>query len=90
MSATTTMLERRIREALRPIQDYPKPGIVFQDITPVLADGPLLREAVAAMAEPFAGRGVTHVVGIEARGFILGGAVATALRAGFVPVRKPG
>ena len=87
---STTTLERRIRETLRPIKDHPKPGIVFQDITPVLADATLLRDTIAAMAEPFATSGVTHVVGIEARGFILGGAVATALRAGFVPVRKPG
>ncbi|HWB39812.1 MAG TPA: adenine phosphoribosyltransferase [Gemmatimonadales bacterium] len=87
---STTTLERRVRDALRPIKDYPKPGIVFQDITPVLSDGALLRDVVTGMAEPFAGRGVTHVVGIEARGFILGGAVATALGAGFVPVRKPG
>jgi adenine phosphoribosyltransferase len=83
-------LEQRLREALRPIQDYPKPGIVFQDITPVLGNGPLLREVVAAMAEPFSRSRVTHVVGIEARGFILGGAVATSLGVGFVPVRKPG
>jgi adenine phosphoribosyltransferase len=83
-------LDHRIRDALRPIQDYPKPGIVFQDITPVLADAALLHDVVAAMARPFAGSEVTHVVGIEARGFILGGAVATSLRAGFVPVRKPG
>ena len=89
MSDTVT-LERRISEALRPIKDYPKPGIVFQDITPVLADAALLHDVVVAMAQPFAGSGVTHVVGIEARGFILGGAVATELRAGFVPVRKPG
>lgn len=89
MSATTT-LERRIRDTLRPIKDYPKPGIVFQDITPVLADAGLLRDVITAMAEPFAGSAVSHVVGIEARGFILGGAVASALRAGFVPVRKPG
>ena len=89
MSATVT-LERRIRDSLRPVKDYPKPGIVFQDITPVLADAGLLRDSIAAMAEPFSGQGVTHVVGIEARGFILGGAVATALGAGFVPVRKPG
>ena len=89
MSPTST-LERRIRDTLRPIKDYPKPGIVFQDITPVLADAALLHDVVAAMAQPFAGSGVTHVVGIEARGFILGGAVATELRAGFVPVRKPG
>jgi adenine phosphoribosyltransferase len=89
MSGTVT-LERRISGALRPIKDYPKPGIVFQDITPVLADAALLHDVVVAMAEPFAGSGVTHVVGIEARGFILGGAVAAELGAGFVPVRKPG
>jgi adenine phosphoribosyltransferase len=87
---TPASLEQRIRDALRPIKDYPKPGIVFQDITPLLADPVLLRDTIAAMAQPFAGRGVTHVVGIEARGFILGGAVATILEAGFVPVRKPG
>jgi adenine phosphoribosyltransferase len=89
MSSTAT-LERRVREALRPIKDYPKPGIVFQDITPVLADATLLHDVVAAMAEPYAASGVTHVVGIEARGFILGGAVAMALGTGFVPFRKPG
>ena len=89
MNATMT-LEHRVRDALRPIKDYPKPGIVFQDITPVLGDATLLRDVIAAMAEPFASRRVTHVVGIEARGFILGGAVATTLRAGFVPMRKPG
>jgi adenine phosphoribosyltransferase len=89
MNATMT-LEHRVRDALRPIQDYPKPGIVFQDITPVLSDASLLRDVIAGMAEPFSSRGVTHVVGIEARGFILGGAVATTLRAGFVPLRKPG
>jgi adenine phosphoribosyltransferase len=89
MSSPVT-LERRIRDALRPIRDYPKPGIVFQDITPVLAEATLLRDVIAAMARPFDGRDVTHVVGIEARGFILGGAVATALGVGFVPVRKPG
>jgi adenine phosphoribosyltransferase len=89
MNATMT-LERRIRDALRPIKDYPKPGIVFQDITPVLGDGALLRDVVAAMAEPFGSSELTHVVGIEARGFILGGAVATTLGVGFVPVRKPG
>ena len=83
-------LEGRIRRALRAIPDYPSPGIVFQDITPVLGDGPLFRDVVQAMAEPFRADGVTHIVGIEARGFILGGAVATTLDAGFVPVRKPG
>lgn len=85
-----TPLDRRVRDALRPIPDHPKPGILFQDITPVLGDGDLLRAVVAGMAEPFRDRGITHVLGIEARGFILGGAVATHLGAGFVPARKPG
>ena len=87
---TDTALAARVRGALRAIPDYPNPGIVFQDITPVLGNGPLFREVIEAMAAPFRGDGVTHVVGIEARGFILGGAVAAALGAGFVPVRKPG
>src|ERR687889_1876414 len=80
----------RVRQTLRAIPDYPKPGILFQDITPVLRDGPLLRDVVAEMIRPFQDAEVTHVLGIEARGFILGGAVAVALGAGFVPARKPG
>lgn len=86
MSAVASQVQR----TLRAIPDYPKPGIVFQDITPVLRDGDLFREVVAEMSRPFADAGVTHVLGIEARGFILGGAVATYLGAGFVPARKPG
>ncbi|MBA3345004.1 MAG: adenine phosphoribosyltransferase [Gemmatimonadales bacterium] len=89
MTATTS-LSRQVLETLRPIPDHPKPGIIFQDITPVLGDGALLRAVIADMAEPFRGQQVTHVLGIEARGFILGGAVATSLGAGFVPARKPG
>jgi adenine phosphoribosyltransferase len=87
---TLTPLARHVLDTLRPIPNYPKPGIVFQDITPVLGDGHLLRTVVGAMADPFRDSGVTHVLGIEARGFILGGAVATDLGAGFVPARKPG
>jgi adenine phosphoribosyltransferase len=87
---TVTPLARHVLDTLRPIPNYPKPGIIFQDITPVLRDGRLLRAVVEAMAEPFRQLDVTHVVGIEARGFILGGAVATNLGAGFVPARKPG
>jgi len=83
-------LAERVRRTLRAIPDYPKPGIVFQDITPVLGDGDLLRDVVAGMAGPFSRDRITHVLGIEARGFILGGAVATHLGAGFVPARKPG
>lgn len=87
---TVTPLARHLLDMLRPIRDYPKPGIVFQDITPVLADGKLLRTLIDGMAEPFRNLDITHVLGIEARGFILGGAVATSLGAGFVPARKPG
>jgi adenine phosphoribosyltransferase len=83
-------LDRRVRSALRAIPDYPKPGILFQDITPVLGDAVLLKDVIAGMAQPFAGQGITRVLGIEARGFILGGAVAIRLGAGFVPARKPG
>src|SRR3954466_12309411 len=89
MPETTTVAER-VLSTLRPIPDYPKPGILFQDITPVLRDGRLLREDVGEMCRPFQDSGVTHVLGIEARGFILGGAVAARLGAGFVPARKPG
>ncbi len=80
----------RVRRALRAIPDYPKPGILFQDITPVLNDGALFRDAIEAMAEQWREHAVTHVVGIEARGFILGAPVATALGVGFIPLRKPG
>ena len=79
-----------VLRTIRPIPDYPKPGIIFQDITPVLQDGTLFQQVVESMADPFRDAGVTHVVGIEARGFILGGAVATSLGSGFVPARKPG
>lgn len=85
-----TTLDERVRHTLRAVPDYPKPGILFQDITPVLGDGPLLRDVVSEMVRPFLGSNVTHVLGIEARGFILGGAAAMVLGAGFVPARKPG
>ena len=90
MLPDTVTVTDRVLNALRPIPDYPKPGILFQDITPVLRDGRLLRDVVAEMCRPFQDAAVTHVMGIEARGFILGGAVAAALGAGFVPARKPG
>ena len=83
-------LTDRVRQTLRVIPDYPKPGILFQDITPVLGDGTLFGQVVLEMSRPFRESGITHVLGIEARGFILGGAVATTLGAGFVPARKPG
>ena len=83
-------LAARVHSSLRAIPDYPKPGILFQDITPVLRDGRLLGEVIQEMGRPFRNAGITHVLGIEARGFIRGGALATALGAGFAPARKPG
>jgi adenine phosphoribosyltransferase len=85
-----TSLETSLIQHLRVIPDYPKPGILFQDITPVLANPDLLRQVTEAMAEPFLAAGITKVVGIEARGFILGSPVALRLKTGFVPFRKPG
>ena len=79
-----------VKRLIRDIPDYPKPGIVFKDITPLLGNAAAFAEATDAMTEPFRNAGITHVVAIESRGFILGGPVAQALGAGFVPVRKPG
>ena len=75
---------------IRDVPDFPKPGITFKDITPLLADPEAFAEVVDRMAEPFVGRGITKVVGIEARGFVVAAPVAHRLGAGFVPVRKPG
>jgi adenine phosphoribosyltransferase len=85
----TAMLESLTR-LVRDIPDFPKPGIVFKDITPLLADRSALALAVECMAHPWRASGVDVVVGPESRGFIFGTALATALNAGFVPVRKPG
>ena len=79
-----------IKSRIRTIPDYPKPGIQFRDITTLLLDPVGLSLAVQQLVEPFKGLRVDKVAGIEARGFILGGAVAVALHAGFVPVRKAG
>ena len=79
-----------LRSLIRDIPDHPEPGVVFKDITPLLADPKGLAVTVAAIAECYGGAGIDHVVGIEARGFIFGAPVAHALDAGFVPVRKPG
>ncbi len=75
---------------IRDVPDFPKKGIVFKDITPLLADPEAMREACDRLAEPFAEAGVAKVVGIESRGFIFAPLVAERLGAGFVPVRKPG
>jgi adenine phosphoribosyltransferase len=75
---------------VREIVDFPKPGIRFKDISPLLADGPGFAAAIAAMADPWRESRLQAVVGIEARGFILGAPLARELGVGFVPVRKPG
>lgn len=83
-------LEANLRAAIRDIPDFPKPGIIFKDITPLLANPQLFQRTTAAMAEPFRDAGITHVVAIESRGFLLGAPIAQALNAGLIPVRKPG
>lgn len=79
-----------IKSLVRTIPDYPKPGIIFRDITTLLGDAAGLTACIERMAEPFRDKGVEAVAGIEARGFILGGAVADRLGCGFVPIRKKG
>jgi adenine phosphoribosyltransferase len=78
------------RRIVRSIPDYPKPGIIFRDITTLLGHPRAFRRAVDEMVQPYAGVRIDKVAGIEARGFILGGAVAHQLSVGFVPVRKKG
>ena len=80
----------QLKAKIRNVPDFPKPGILFYDITTLLRDPEGFREVIAALAAPFKDQAIDLVVGIESRGFILGGAVAEALGAGFVPVRKPG
>jgi len=79
-----------LKAFIRDIPDFPKEGILFRDITPLLADAAALAQAVEALAEPFAAQGIDVVAAVEARGFIFGSAVAKALNAGFVPIRKKG
>lgn len=80
----------QLRAKIRNVPDFPKPGILFYDITTLLRDPEGFHGVVEALAAPFRGKDIDLVVGIESRGFILGGAIAEALGAGFVPVRKPG
>lgn len=84
------MADDRYRDFIRAIPDYPQPGVTFRDITPLLGDGAVLAGAVDELAARFVSQGIERVIGIEARGFILGAPVAVALGAGFVPVRKAG
>jgi adenine phosphoribosyltransferase len=79
-----------LKTRIRHVPDFPKPGILFYDITTLLNDRQGFRDTVEALAAPYRSKGIEQVVGIESRGFILGAAVANALGCGFVPVRKPG
>ena len=79
-----------LADAIRTIPDYPKKGIIFRDITTLLGDAKAFRQAVDELVQPWAGTKIDKVAGVEARGFILGGAVAHQLAAGFVPIRKKG
>src|SRR5688500_10080897 len=79
-----------LKSFIRDIPDFPKPGILFRDITPLLASPEAFRETIRRLAEPFRNRGITAIVAAEARGFIFAAPLALELNAGFVPVRKPG
>ena len=88
MSSAAT--ENDLKRAIRSIPDYPKAGIIFRDITTLLGDARAFRQAVDQLVQPWAGGKIDKVAGIEARGFILGGAVAHQVSAGFIPIRKKG
>ena len=85
-----SVIEQQIKDTIRDIPDFPKPGIVFKDITPVLSDSSLMQAITDAFVAQFKDAGVTAVVGMESRGFIFGVPIAMALGCAFVPARKPG
>ncbi len=87
---STPELELDLRASIRTIPDYPSPGIMFRDITTLLGNARAFRRAVDELVQPWAGNKIDKVAGVEARGFILGGAVAHQCSAGFVPIRKKG
>ena len=89
-SAEMAAVAAGVRRAMRDVPDFPEPGIVFKDITPLLAEPSLFRGVTDTMATLFGGEQISHVVAVESRGFIFGAPVAQALGAAFVPVRKPG
>ena len=89
MAASTTA-QAQLRKLIQEVPNYPKPGILFKDITPLLGSPPEFAMAIVGMITPWRDAGITHVVGMESRGFIFGSPVALGLSAAFVPVRKPG
>jgi adenine phosphoribosyltransferase len=88
--AMKSSLEDTLLSAIRTIPDYPKPGIMFRDITTLLGNARAFRRAIDELVHPYAGTKIDKVAGIEARGFILGGAIAHQLSSGFIPIRKKG
>jgi adenine phosphoribosyltransferase len=86
----TDTLAARLARTIRDVPDFPKPGVGFKDITPVLHDASLFADVTAALAAPWRGKGITHVLAVESRGFLFGAPVAQHLRAALVPVRKAG
>ncbi|HVT46517.1 MAG TPA: adenine phosphoribosyltransferase [Vicinamibacterales bacterium] len=90
MSPTSEAVMQALKQRIRHVPDFPKPGILFYDVTTLLQDGEGFRLAVDEMSAPYRDAGVDMVVGIESRGFIFGSAIADRLRTGFAPVRKPG
>ena len=83
-------LEQQVRGLVREVPDYPRPGIMFKDITPLLGNHTAFRSACDAMAASFSSDGITHVAAVESRGFLFGSPIAVSLNAGVVPIRKRG
>jgi adenine phosphoribosyltransferase len=84
------MVLDELKRTIRDVNNFPKAGIVFKDVTPVLLHGRLFRQAVTLMADPYRDAGITRVVSLESRGFLFGAPIALDLGAGLVPIRKPG
>jgi adenine phosphoribosyltransferase len=90
MTSVNTEVQEQLRRAISDVPNFPKPGITFRDITPLLNSPAEFSLAIVNLMLPWRGLGITHVIGIESRGFIFGAPVALGLGAGFVPIRKPG
>ncbi len=80
----------KLQAAIRDVPDFPKPGVVFKDITPLLKNSELFNASIERLAGPFRNKGITHVASVESRGFIFGAPVAFLLNAGYIPIRKKG
>jgi len=90
LTSAKPQLIEELKRTIRDVKDFPKPGIVFKDVTPLLLNIPLFGQAVKAMADPYRSAGITRVVSIESRGFLFRAPIALELGAGLVPIRKPG